>query len=345
MLLRAITILILLSFGCSHTKKVSPVDERQILIRCHLFNMDGELLRQLLGRLCYLNDDGSYVATFLNQNIVLKYDRHMNVQWDREIHAHHHINKNSEGNYVLLSSEYTNYKGKPTRFDSFVILNKDNGKEMAKLSIVNHLDQVSNWPYYPQDGLYLFDWEKSHSHRADVEYSHYNSIHEVPVAVKIPGFPEINKGDYITGATYEAPVLFLDSRLKKIKATLVIPGVRMLHDVQVLENGNLLVYINTFRNDSPYYGKSMIAEYNIQEKKLINIYDKFYSDSTGGVQKLENGDYFFSYHTKTDAFATLVNSKGEVIKTITFPYFRNSPVIQQARIGNYSKNMELNPGP
>jgi hypothetical protein len=83
----------------------------------------------------------------------------------------------------------------------------------------------------------------------------------------------------------------------------------------VLENGNLLVYINSFRNDSPHFGKSMIAEYDIQEKKLINIYDKFNAEYSGGVQKLENGNYFFSYHNKTDAFAMLVNSKGEVVIT------------------------------
>lgn len=323
--------------SCSHSKTGNEFPSTQILIRCHLFNMEGELIRQLPGRACHLDDDGSYVGIFAKNTMFIKFGPTLERLWRHLEHAHHQINTNSSHNYLVMTSDFKMFKGVQTRFDSFLILDQKKGQALGRFSVADNLDVIPAATRNSTQDLYPFDWDENHKEMAKVEYTHFNSFYEIPAPVS--GMPEIEKGDYIVGGANGSPILFLNKDLTKLKATLLIPEVAALHDVQALDNGNLLLYINDFKKDSPYSGTSMIAEYNPKEKRLIKIFNDFYISTTGGVQKLENGDYFFSYHDKKGAYAMIVSPKGDVIKKINFSYFKNSPHIQQAKLKDFTKTL------
>lgn len=329
--------------SCSHSKMANEFPSTQILIRCHLFNMEGELIRQLPGRACHLDDDGSFVGIFNNNKMFVKFGPTLDRVWRHFDHAHHQINTNSSNHYLVMTSDFQMYKGVQTRFDTFLILDQIKGRILGRFRVAENVDVIPAATNALTGELYPFDWDEIHKDMAKVEYTHFNSFYEIPAPVS--GMPEIEKGDYIVGGAKGSPILFLNKDLTKLKATLLIPEVATLHDVQALNNGNLLLYINDFKKDSSYFGTSMIAEYNPKEKKLIKVFNDFHISTTGGVQKLENGNYFFSYHDKKGAYAMIVSPNGEVIKKINFSYFRNSPHIQQAKLRDFTKHLQVNTGP
>ncbi len=169
------------------------------------------------------------------------------------------------------------------------------------------------------------------------------------MSARIPAFKD---GNYIVHTNFLSLIFMLDSKLNKILWSIKYPlGGGEVHDVQVLENGNLLLYNNNRYAVGGHY--SSLEEINPQNLKTVWSYKAskefdFYSGIAGGVQKLEDGSYLFS-DTNTESPENFKNSNikivdinGKLNKNFLFKLNGASTWIQQVKQVNLSEFLKNN---
>lgn len=153
----------------------------------------------------------------------------------------------------------------------------------------------------------------------DCSTTHLNSIHKIRNDVFHSKEPSFKKGNWLINISFENYVAIFDSQIKKLlwykNLNLKNP---IIHDVQLLKNGQLLIYHNNFYNNSKG-PLSEVIEYDPIELKVTKNYHllinnhQFLKSSTGSIQLLDSGKILFSaYSEKKGEVLLLKNASGKL---------------------------------
>ncbi len=295
---------------------VVPHDTRLIQVGCSLFDSKANLVRRVPGNRCVFLNDGTFLMGYTAGLIF--YDRTSAGKWNLPMHTHHIITQTSAGDILVGSSELKKLKGHTVRFDVLHRVNTS-GKILSSFKIYDHrkeLEPVS------LKTLGKFNWDPDSGFSADFEFTHMNSYYEIQENASAAVIPAFKTGNVIVNCIGPGRIMILSPDLQKILWQLdqrTISGSPNYHDVQVLPNGNLLMYENVESGQQ----NSSLLEYNPVAKKIEWRYrtdppSAFFAPATGGVQLLPDGTLLYSLPKEAN-FAIRIDRNGKTLETFRFP--------------------------
>lgn len=291
---------------------------------CNIFDIDGKLLLELPGNICYFIPDGHLVSA--NTFALTLYNPDKSKAWEIPGHFHHQVTLTNDGKFILaISSKILKKDGKNIRYDVLYKVNMQ-GKIIATTDSVKIYEamKIEYW-------VSPFTWDPAYKD-ADHELSHVNSFYEVPKQ-NFPAKSAFQEGQFVVNSVSTGSFL-LDENLNKVVRH--IPFTTSLfnvtHDVQPQADGTLLYFNNMVlqKNEKePYQAPfSNIETYDPKTKKIKVVFQAsppqaFYSKACGGVQQLTDsillishmfmGTYIFDMKQKKVLSTTLLdipNSNG-----------------------------------
>lgn len=278
--MRAITFLILLlSPMLSHAdwKKLSLVNG------CHVFDHQGEQKKSFPGNFCQFFDDGSFISASPHGIRLIRPGSQ--IKWEIKESIHHQVNLSPDQKRVLaLSSNFVQQGEKWLREDKFLVLSLE-GKILQQQVASAFIGVLKKkLPYNER------------------ELTHFNSFYEIPPLSTARPLPEYLKaGNYIANS-YKLGTFILSPDLKKVLHHFSLPQSEnhQVHDVQVMENGNILLFNNVVAGSREDNAFSAVQEYDPVTKKLVlditaTPKQMFFSRHCGGVQRLDKDLILFSH--------------------------------------------------
>ncbi len=265
---------------------------------CLVFNAKGETLKELPGLFCQFYDDGNLLTA--SQFSLRMMDKFKAVKWELKGNFHHQLNKSADGSRILVLDSH---QADGIRVETFYILSRD-GKVEFKNDSTSLKKQVKFKPHSKN------------------QLTHLNSFYEIPELKtnrKLPAY--LQAGNFILN-TYRSGTFILSPDLKTVlhHFSLPAPSTHLVHDVQVLENGNILLFNNTAsktENDKPF---SAIEEWDMVENKKVLDFtaqprELFFSLFCGGVQQLDQEHLLFS-HMLTGTYIYSRKNKEIIFSTV-----------------------------
>ncbi len=137
-------------------------------------------------------------------------------------------------------------------------------------------------------------------------------------------FPGIKKGNFIANSLFLGVFIF-SSDLKKVEHKFLIPASygHLVHDVQVLPDGNLLIFNNEIHPHDAVYPESALQILNPETLQPVYSFSgeegiPLYSSHCGGVQKLD--EEFFLYSHMINGAYIFSRKSGKIVKSIFTPH-------------------------
>lgn len=319
---------------------------REVLeARCSIFDTDGSLVKSFPGYLCLFQEDGSRVA--LDENS-LTYSNSNNIQvWKTTGFFHHDLKIDQDKKNLLVLSE-TSHKilGCKTRFDSIEIYDLASGKLKKTVDFYNFYNQIKiekNYTYV----------NKASFHKIEGGYdcgtTHVNSFSQIPTNTLEGKNSAFKAGNWIVHFGWSGLLLIFDRDFKKIiwQKNIDINDI-YYHNVQVLNDGRIILYVNDFINKAKKRVTGLaeidLAKDKKDEIKIVELKingKNFYQRSLGGVQYLANGEKIVSLETESDGFQVgFLDKNFNFVKKFTlFPYenSKRGQAFQQARLLDLDK--------
>ncbi len=264
----------------------------QLKTGCRLFNLKGELLKSFPGDVCLYFEDGK-LLTAKDSGLDL-YEKGFKHLWHIPGHFHHGLSLSNDKNKILaMASDFAPYKKHKKRIDKLMVISLD-----GKI-----LHQVLSTEIFKLAGM------KTHLRRSgttDFEMSHFNSLFEIPTITKTE-LPYLKKGNFIANSRDDG-LFILSSDLQTVEFSKVLTQsvLHQIHDAQILENGNLLVFNNLTVGPTQELEFSSVQEIDLTSNKVVSEFTTtpkaaFYSKHGGAVQKLDE-DHLLISHSFTGTF-------------------------------------------
>lgn len=245
------------------------------------------------GDLCVFLPDGSFISA--STNSIQRISPRSEVLWQIPGHFHHQLNFSNDFQEVLtLRSVVRMENGAEVRDDVLMIIDVS-GKVLHQISSPELLSQTKT----PSLG-----WNNTQVYRGKnpkTESSHFNSIYEIKNHRGVHGAEWMKPGNIIANSS-KLGVFILSPDLQKVVHHFTYPLSRdhNVHDVQVNDNGDILLFNNQVADPS---GReySSVDVYDPRSKTLefrftASPKEMFYSVICGGVQQLGH-KLFFSHVT------------------------------------------------
>lgn len=280
---------------------------------CNVFPQQGPPVLILPGKFCQFYEDGSFISA--TSSSIRRFDKKQTLLWEKKMHIHHQVNLSVDKRSILtLSSEIKSIAGKLVRVDQLIkmdlngqILNTVSSDELIK--IVKRPLSFKTMPKFLIEEL---------ENKTTLELSHFNSFYEIPEIQKgIPVPSYIKQGNFVASST-SLGIFILSPDLKNVLHHLsVSSSIRNnIHDVQVLENGRILVFVNLEAKKMFDTKNSAIQELDSKTGKVLFTFtatpkSMFYSIYCGGVQKISE-DLLFISHINNGVFV-YSRSKKEIV--------------------------------
>ena len=218
--------------------------------------------------------------------------------WIKKEPIHHEILVTPQETIITFSKETKTYKKREVDFDT--ILEYDfKGKLLNKFSTYDNLDEFQQ--HHKKLELDIpplpFLKEKSRRNTASpwsgfYDYYRLNSMQIIPKnSLKDKRFQE---GNWLLSCRHGSLIFILDKKTKHIVYSLnqhsIKSQIQGQHGVQMLENGNLLIFDN-----GRYKEESRILELNPITKEIKYEYkNNFFTKSQGYVQKIKDNTYLIT---------------------------------------------------
>lgn len=289
---------------------------------CSIFNFAGEQVRVLPGGMCQFFPDGRFVAT--SQTEITMYDKNRKVLWTIKGHFHHLLSLSNDKNKILaLSSDVISFEGSKIRVDKLMVINID-GKVLHSTTSDALVKKIGLKGKHQ-----LFDQPVIDQLNVKDELTHFNSFYEIPKLTNknLPHYLE--EGNYVVNGR-ENGIFILSSNLKEILhyAFLKESDGHRIHDVQVLPNGNFLLFNNVISGFSPEAPRSAVQEFDPNLKQVVNEFKAtpgpvFYSLSAGSVQSLSDDIWLFT--TVMAGTYVYSKSKKEILYSSHHTHLINGP--------------------
>lgn len=300
---------------------------------CNIFSLHGPPLLSLPGKFCQFFDDGSFISG--TTHALRRFDQKQNLLWEKKMHIHHQVNLTSDKkNILVLSSELKNIEGKLIRVDVLHRMNL-NG-EVLNTTNSENIFRMAKKPFKFRHMQSILKEELEG--KSELELGHFNSFYEIPEikpGASVPSF--IKKGNLIASSTAFG-IVILSPNLKEILHHLSVPSSKQnsIHDAQVLDNGNILIFNNNELSFNMKAPNSAIQELNPKTGEVGFSFSAtpksmFFSEYCGGVQKLSDDQIFFS-HINNGVFVYSI-SKKDIIYSSLHLHRRDGVLVsfQQAR--------------
>lgn len=305
-----------------------------------IFSMQGKLIRSFPGQRCLFLDDGSFLSGGASSLRLI--NKNSEVVWELKGHYHHQMNLSADKKRILaLSSHVTKNKSGNLREDKFQIIDL-NGKVIHEQNASALFSKRSVPPFSKVLNRNLRDIVG-----AETEISHFNSIYEVPSVSGKEHPAYIKEGNIVINGVVSG-IFVLSPDLKKILHYFTVKESldHSLHDVQVNEKGNLLIYNNrgkTAQEKFPQNYYTNAAEIRPETGAVIHKFEAepkeiFYSKISGSIQELD-GDTWLITHYLSGSFI-YSKSKKKFLSSIRTTHFdqNNSAVpTQQTKSYDLSK--------
>jgi len=277
----------------------SSFSEELIQVKCSLFDLQGNLVYRWpdLGEMCLFLNDGSVIAADFDQ--MRRIDSKGNIKWSVKGFFHHQMKLSEDQGYVYILGAKTNelFDGK-VRMDTVESIDITTGKKVAVLELFNFLRELAVDPSlslhrgFFQKSLFSYDYDLTHA----------NSIFELPENKLARSNQAFKKGNLLINIGMLRHFIIVDRDMKKLLwKKSWHQDYFDVHDVQLNEKGELVVYINGI--DSPsgkvtvvHHIDPMIEYPSAIIKKFIPLINgkTFFQHFVGGVQERSNGDILLS---------------------------------------------------
>lgn len=319
---------------------------REVLeARCSIFDKDGSLIKSFPGYLCLFQDDGSRVE--LDEN-TLRYLNPKNIQTWKINGAFHHDLKIDQNKKDLLVLSETSHEilGCKTRFDSIKIYDLYTGKIKKTVDFYDFYKQIKIEKDYSYVNKASF---RKLEGKFDCSTTHVNSFFQIPKNALEEKNSAFKAGNWIVHFGWSGLLLIFDRDFKKLVWQKNV-GINDIyyHNVQVLNDGRIILYVNDFINK---FKKRVtaLAEIDLTKDKKDEIKvvelkvdgKNFYQKSLGGVQYLASGEKVASLETESDGFQVgFLDKNFNIVKRLTlFPYenSKKGQAFQQARLLDLDK--------
>ena len=295
---------------------------------------DGKLnkVRQF-SSLVHFFDDGSYIAaTGLKE--FTKFSALGEVEWKRELNFHHSWQLSYDKKRILVLSADAKSAGTcVARYETFVILDVQTGKTIAKLSSEKFL--YNDKKVYPNFQLIPSDFDKINLPTTNCAGTHFNSFYEIPPNAAEAINPAFARGNFVINDLRNPSLIILDKNLKKIVwSTCPIPTLLKssgFHDAQLLPSGKFLFYQGR-GGGSPGQEHMSIWEYDPISQTKKTIYppetEGFHKDgedgiswaeSAGNVQETDFGYLVGHNDVERGGMVIFINRDGKILKTYVNP--------------------------
>lgn len=310
--------------------------------RCSIFDKDGSLIKSFSGYLCLFLEDGSHVEV---DDRYVAYLNPKNIQtWKRNGLFHHDVEIDQNKRDLLVLSE-TSHKilGCNTRFDSIKIYDLLTGKLKKTVDFYDFYNQIKVERNYSYLGKASY---RKLEGKYDCGTTHVNSFSQIPKNILEGTNSAFKAGNWIVNFGWSGLLLIFDREFKKIvwQKNIDINDV-YYHDVQFLNDGKILLYVNDYINKSKKR-VTALAEIDLSKNKKneIKIIEleidgkNFYQPALGGMQYLASGEKIVSIETSNAGSQIgFLDKNFKIVKKLTlFPY-ENSKMgqsFQQARLLN-----------
>lgn len=301
--------------------------EQYLTSACTIYDLNGKLIREYGGEHCIFEDNGDYLISEKDGDLNYR-DKFHKIIWSLpKFGVHHGLNTDTKGNFLVLSSEVGNVLDKKARFDKFSIVSKNNGRILFEYSLLQHFDEFLNGQKLnPKDFWHL----EIIYNDAKLEASHANSFYEIHDLVKDSN--NFKNGDYVVNVlgAYGKILIFDGNNFKLKKLLTTIP--KNIHDVQVLPDGSLIYFNNTYGVEKlagdpllkALASRSLRSRIEIMDTGLNNNARAYFANDltrfimkvTGSVQKFSDGSILTLDLTNRKSAALFISKDNELMKKI-----------------------------
>lgn len=225
--------------------------------------------------------------------------------WKKHLAIHHDMYPTKKS-FFTFSKVNKKYKGRMVDFDT--VLEFDyKGNQLGQWSSFDNLTELQkHHKKMPLDIPFLPTGMKRKTKSpwgGFYDYYRFNSFQLLPKNLLEKNDKRFQKGNWLISARHGSLIFILDKDTKEVVYSLsqkdVEGEIQGQHAVQLLENGNLLIFDN-----GRYRGWSRIIEINPITKHINFEYkdDSFFTKSRGYVQKLPNDNYLITESEKGRIF-------------------------------------------
>lgn len=250
------------------------------------------------GNECLFFSDGSFVSA--DHKALRMFSPRKEVVWTIPGHFHHHLNYSHDRERILaLSSDLANVNGKTIRNDALLVVSRS-GALISRVELLPFLRKAGkipmNWPVnFGLAGI-----------KADMETSHFNSVHEIPENASEKKIPWMRRGNIILNSlTLGFFVFSPDFKTLIHHQTFPMSQSHTVHDVQATVDGSLLFFNNSVHSNEKGSPFSAVQKVDPATSRVVWSFsaspkEVFYSPFCGSAQELKDA-YFFS-HALTGGF-------------------------------------------
>ena len=290
----------------------------QLVNGCRLFDSTGSALKTLPGEFCQFYANGDLLTATVESLRMI--DQNNYVKWELKGFFHHQLNKSADGKKILVLDSFIKKTKQEPRLivEKFMVLDLD-GKILFQATSEDLLRQVPVKMYAPN------------------QQTHLNSFYEIPKLKTdrvLPSF--LKEGNFILNS-YRLGVFILSPDLKKVLHHFVFKSsiANQVHDVQVLETGNILFFNNMSVDSQKRNPFSAIQELDMVTNEIIFSFSGtpagvFYSLFCGGVQELDQEHVLFS-HVLTGTYIYSRKTK-QIIMNMHETHFRDGLFIPAQQV-------------
>lgn len=297
------------------------------LSNTYLIDMNGEVVHSWelpndLGNYAYLMDNGNLLAAVRTEEgpqklpapggHLMEFDWDGNVVWEHVDHYQHHdFRRCANGNTVYVGWELLDEETQKKVPGGMPGTEHEDGMYG---DYIREVDTQGNtvWEWHATSDLDMNKFPLSPVVTRK-EYAHANTIFPCP------------DGDMIINWRYNHTMMRIDRETKKVKWSLTDPSYGQHHDVQLLDNGNILFFANGA--DVYLYGPetgSRVVEIDPATNEEVWSYRgtpprSFMSWFISGCQRLENGNTLICEGLWGRFFE--VTPEGETVWEYVSPYF------------------------
>jgi hypothetical protein len=263
----------------------APANDEKHIIACTILSSKGEIVFGYAGRYCVFLDDGSYISSVIIDKLphVVRFGPHNEIIWKRKIEAHHQINLSPDKKRVLvLSSERSKKFICNVRFDVLNVLDIRTGKTLFYWNTKDYITDLIrilrsfSTPLLQSISDYS-GW--------NCEITHLNSAYEISDNENSKINSAFSAGNYILNFYGFGRVIIIDKNTKKIVWESSLGSKRLnllnLHDVQVLEDGNIL------------YARNFDFLPDVRKSSSFELFNPT-TEKTTVIYPLDKKEYFFS---------------------------------------------------
>gem|GEM_PF-5476448 len=332
-----LTGLVVVAFASPFLQAETEPSKPAYVAYCSIFNQNFAEIRRYPGVLCIFLKSGQFLSAE-RQPLVTFYSADGKELWKKPLHLHHQAKLNSQGHFLILTSEFSQLQGKKVRSDQVVLMDQS-GALVQNWSFIDHRQEIAallaKAGSPKRSWIEKTDWFHVAYPKVHFESSHINSVSEIEDNLSAGKIQAFAKGNYLVN-TADGYLFVLSSDFKSIlwfQDYRIQYRIEMLHDVQVLPNGHLLAYANAMLmprdavRDAPrkHQGDrrhSFLVEIDPTQVGKDSIvwqygqgsHQRFFSGYCGGVQLLKSGEVLFSELVDHDLGERFKESRVKVIE-------------------------------